>query len=140
MPPLWRLGPDGSADSIAGGTATVRVASVIPDSVPNPDTSTGARALRLSRRTPLPALAGLLLSAGMLVGVVAWRRRAPRARRPAPDLEIDAEVGDTRWVAAGEPRAVAARAFHLLRGALARAVPEAHGALSTTSASRSSSA
>jgi hypothetical protein len=132
MPPLWRLGPDGSADSIPGGTATVLVASVIPDSVRNPTPRPALAPLRLSRRTPLPALAGLLLSAGVLVAVVAWRRRGPRALRPAPDLELDPEVGDPRWVAAGEPRAVAARASHLLRGALARAVPEAHGALSTT--------
>jgi hypothetical protein len=113
MPPLWRLGPDGSADSIPGGTATVLVASVIPDSVRNPTPRPALAPLRLSRRTPLPALAGLLLSAGVLVAVVAWRRRGPRALRPAPDLELDPEVGDPRWVAAGEPRAVAARASHL---------------------------
>ena len=132
MPPLWRLGPDGSADSLPGGTATFRVASVIPDSVPNPAPQPALAPLRLSRRTPLPAFAGVLLSAGMLVAIVAWRRRSPRAARPGSDLELDAEIGDTRWVAAGEPRAVAARASHLLRGALARAVPEAHSALSTS--------
>jgi hypothetical protein len=131
MPLLWRLGPDGSADSLPGGTATFRVASVIPDSVPMPAPRPALAPLRLSRRTPLPALAGALLSAGMLVAVVAWRRRPPRAALVAPDLELDPEIGDTRWVAAGEPRAVAARAAHLLRGALARAVPEAHSALST---------
>jgi hypothetical protein len=132
MPPLWRLGPDGSADSLPGGTATFRVASVIPDSVPSPAPQPALAPLRLSRRTPLPALAGVLLSAGMLVAIVAWRRRPPRAARPGSDLELDPEIGDPRWVAAGEPRAVAARASHLLRGALARAVPEAHSALSTS--------
>ena len=65
MPPIWRLGPDGSADSLPGGTATVRVASVIPDSVFNPTPRPALAPLRLSRRTPLPALAGVLLSAGM---------------------------------------------------------------------------
>jgi hypothetical protein len=132
MPPLWRLGPDGSADSLPGGTATFRVASVIPDSVATPAPRPALAPLRLSRRTPLPALAALLLSAGMLVGVVAWRRRSPRAAPAVPDLELDPEVGDTRWVAAGEPRAVAARAAHRLRGAIAHAVPEAHRALSTS--------
>jgi hypothetical protein len=68
----------------------------------------------------------------MLVGLVAWRRRPPRSAGPQGELELDPEVGDARWVAAGEPRAVAARAAHLLRGAIARAVPGAHAALSTS--------
>ncbi len=131
MPSLWRLGPDGSADSLPGGTATFRVASVIGDSVPAPTPRPALAPLRLARRTPLPALAAVLLSAGMLVALLAWRRRSPRAARPAPDLELDPEIADARWVAAGEPRAVAARAAHLLRSAIAHAVPEAHGALST---------
>lgn len=131
MPPLWRLGPDGSADSLPGGTATFRVASVIGDSVQAPAPRPALAPLRLARRTPLPALAAVLLSAGMLVALLAWRRRSPRAAGPAPDLELDAEVADARWVAAGEPRAVAARAARVLRGAIAHAVPEAHGALST---------
>jgi len=131
MPPLWRLGPDGTADSLAGGTATFRVASVIPDSVPAPAPQPALAPLRLARRTPLPALAALLVSAGLLVAVVAWRRRPPRAVAPAPDLELDAEIADARWLAAGEPKAVAARAAHRLRNALARALPEAHEALST---------
>jgi hypothetical protein len=132
MPPLWRLGPDGSADSLPGGTATFRVASVIPDSVPAPAPQRALVPLRLARRTPLPALAGLLLSAGTLVALVAWRRRPPRAVAPGPDLELDPEVSDARWVAAGEPRAVAARAAQHLRSAVAHAVPGAHAALSTT--------
>jgi hypothetical protein len=132
MPPLWRLGPDGTADSLPGGTATFRVESVIPDSVPTPAPQPALAPLRLARRSPLPALAGLLLSAGMLVAIVAWRRRGPRAALPGPDVEVDQEIGDARWVAAGEPRAVAARAARRLRGAIAHAVPEAHSALSTT--------
>ena len=38
---------------------------------------------------------------------------------------------DARWLAAGEPRAVATRATWRLRAALARAVPGAHPALDT---------
>ena len=89
MPPLWRLGPDGSADSVPGGTATFRVASVIPDSIPAPAPQPALAPMRLARRTPLPALAGLLLSAGALVALAAWRRRPPRAVAPGPDLELD---------------------------------------------------
>jgi hypothetical protein len=132
MPPLWRLGPDGSADSLPGGTATFRVASVIPDSIPAPAPQPALAPLRLARRTPLPALAGLLLSVGAIVALVAWRRRPPRAVAAGPDLELDPEIGDARWVAAGEPRAVAARVAHRLRSAIAHAVPDAHAALSTT--------
>src|SRR6266545_513822 len=44
---------------------------------------------------------------------------------------LDAEVPDARWLAAGEPKAVAARAAQQLRHALAHAIPAAHAALST---------
>ncbi|HEX4602303.1 MAG TPA: hypothetical protein VH116_12980, partial [Gemmatimonadales bacterium] len=40
-------------------------------------------------------------------------------------------VPDARWLAAGEPKAVAARAIWHVRVALAQAVPAAHPALST---------
>ncbi|HEY3280612.1 MAG TPA: hypothetical protein VGJ83_08865 [Gemmatimonadales bacterium] len=131
MPPLWRLGPDGSADSLPGGTATVRVASVLPDSVSRPAPQPALTPLRAERHTALPALAAVLLSAGLLVAVVAWRRRPPRGAKVGPDLLLDPEIADARWLTAGEPKAVAARAAHALRSALARAVPEAHEALST---------
>ncbi|HEV8264601.1 MAG TPA: hypothetical protein VGQ06_06595 [Gemmatimonadales bacterium] len=131
MPPVWRLGPDGSADSLPGGTASFTVASVIPDSAAAPAPRPALAPLRVARRTPLPALAALLFSAGVLVAVIAWRRRLPRSAAAGLDLMLDPEVGDERWVAAGEPKAVAARAVSQLRDALARAVPEAHAALST---------
>ena len=40
-------------------------------------------------------------------------------------------VPSARWLSAGEPKAVAARAAHRLRHALAQSIPEAHEALST---------
>jgi hypothetical protein len=89
--------------------------------------------LRLERWSAIPVLVALVLAAGALVGLIAWRRRGPR--RVPPDalaLGGDAEVSDHRWVAAGEPKAVAARAAQRLRHALASAIPEAHEALSTT--------
>jgi hypothetical protein len=131
MPPVWRLGPDGSADSVPGGAATVRVVSVLPDTAGRPAPKPALTPLRAERRTALPALAASLLAAGLLVGAVAWRRRPPRGARPVPDLLLDPEVPDARWLVAGEPKAVAARASHALRSAIARAVPEAHEALST---------
>jgi len=130
MPPVWRLGPDGTADSVPGGIATFRIASVIPDSVASPKPQPALAPLRLARRAPLPALAGGLVAAGLLAALVAWRRRSPRPVAPARGIALDPEVPDARWLAAGEPKAVAARAAHGLRRAIARAVPGAHEALS----------
>jgi hypothetical protein len=131
MPPLWRLGTDGSADSLAGGTATFRVASVIPDSVRSPVPQPSLGPLRLERASPIPVVAAAFLAVVVLVMLVWWRRRGPRAARDAPALVVDAEVPDARWLAAGEPKAVAARASQQLRSALAHAIPDAHEALST---------
>lgn len=133
MPPMWRLGPDGTADSVPGGTATVQVASVIPDSIRSPAPQPSLGPLRLARASPVPLIAALLLAAGALTGLIAWRRRGPRviADGLPPGLAVDPDVPDERWLAAGEPKAVAARAAHGLRSAIARAIPEAHEALST---------
>ena len=131
MPPLWRLGPDGTADSLPGGAATFRVASVIPDSVTAPVPQPSLGPLRLTRASPIPVIAAVLLAAGALLGLIAWRRRPPRRVPGARALALDAAIPDARWLAAGEPKAVAARAAHRLRSAIARAIPEAHEALST---------
>jgi hypothetical protein len=131
MPPLWRLGPDGTADSLAGGTATFHVASVIPDSVRSPAPQPSLGPLRLDRSSPFPVLAAVLLAGGPLVLLILWRRRAPRSVVTGPSLAIEAEVSDARWLAAGEPKAVAARAAQRLRRAVAHAIPDAHEALST---------
>ncbi len=131
LPPLWLLGPDGRADSTAGGTTSFSVTSVIPDSLRSPSPQGLLAPLRAAHRDPLPPLAALALVAGLLATGVAARRRRPRALEPAPQVLLEREVPDTRWLAAGEPKAVAARAIWRLRAALARAVPEAHSALDT---------
>lgn len=132
MPPLWRLGPDGTADSLPGGSATFRVASVIPDSVADPAPQPPLGPLRLERANPLPVFAAILLAVGALLGLIAWRRRPPRADLPEPATALDPDVADDRWLRAGEPKAVAARAAHRLRSAIARAIPDAHEGLSTS--------
>ncbi|HZE95175.1 MAG TPA: hypothetical protein VEZ49_10725 [Gemmatimonadales bacterium] len=131
MPQIWRLGPDGTADSLSGGTATFHVASVIPDSLRAPAPQPSLGPLRLDRASTVPIIAALLLSAGALLILISWRRRGPRAAGEAAALAIDADVPDARWLAAGEPKAVAARAAQGLRHALAHTIPEAHEALST---------
>jgi hypothetical protein len=131
MPPLWRLGPDGTADSLSGGTATFHVASVIPDSVKAPAPQPSLGPLRLDRSSPLPVIAAVLLAGGALLLLLLWRRRAPRTVAAEGGLPVDTQVPDARWLAAGEPKAVAARAAQGLRRALAHAIPDAHEALST---------
>ena len=132
MPSLWRLGPDGSTDSLAGGSVTLSVASVIPDSISAPQPQPSLGVLRWSRTNAIPLIAAALLSIGLLVGLVLWRRRGPRRVSEEPVPATDKEIADQRWLAAGEPKAVAARAARGLRHALARAIPDAHEALSTT--------
>jgi hypothetical protein len=131
MPPIWKLGPDGTADSIAGGTAVFHVASVIPDTAKAPAPQPALGPLRLERRNLVPVAAAALLAAGVLMGLLAWRRRGPRVIPARPVLAAERDVADTRWLAAGEPKAVAARATQRLRRALAQAIPDAHEALST---------
>jgi hypothetical protein len=131
LPPLWLLGPDGKADSTVGGTTSFRVTSVIPDSLRIPSPQGLLAPLRAAHQDPVPPLVAAALAAGLLAVGVARRRRRPRSLEPAPPVPLEREVPDPRWLAAGEPKAVAARAIWRLRAALARAVPEAHPALDT---------
>ncbi|HSD32572.1 MAG TPA: hypothetical protein VLB49_11725 [Gemmatimonadales bacterium] len=132
LPPIWRLGPDAQADSVSGGMASFVLASVIPDSLKRPEPRPALAPLRAEARDArLPALA-LLLAAAALVGGIRWRRRPPRAV-PAPDAPAPgAAIPDRRWLEAGEPKAVAARAAGRLRTAIARLVPDAHLGLPTS--------
>ncbi len=131
LPPIWRLGPNGQADSSAGGAASFRVTNVIPDTLKDPAPRGPLGPLRLAARNPAPALAAVLVSVALLAGGIALRRRGPHTVAPPPPVPVDREVPDARWLAAGEPKAVATRATWRLRAALARAVPEAHVALAT---------
>jgi len=128
LPPIWLLGPGGRADSLAGGTARFELASVLPDTaaVPKP----ALDPVRAPRRSTLPLLAALALAAAVLAAGVGWRRRGPRTVPGPTPVGAAADVPDARWLAAGEPRAVAARASARLRAAVARAAPAAHEALS----------
>ncbi len=114
LPLMWRLAPDGRADSLPGGNATVLVRRVIPDSVRHPEPRGAIAPLRSKRRGPLAPLGATLLAGLLLAAALKWRRRPPRELPPAPRAPRDPEIPDTRWLAAGEPRAV----------------PEAHQALS----------
>jgi hypothetical protein len=131
LPPIWRLAPDGHADSLSGGVATVTAGSVIPDTVKSPKPRGAIAPVRWQRRRPLPPAAALLVAGALLALGVRWRRRGPLRVAPAPHAPLEPEVPDARWVAAGEPKAVASRAVYHLRLAVARAIPDAAPSLST---------
>ena len=132
LPPVWKLGPDAQADSVSGGAASFVLASVIPDSLKHPEPRPALAPLRAEAvDARLPVLA-FLLAAAALVGGIRWRRRPPRAL-PAPAAPAPgAATPDRRWLEAGEPKAVAARAAGRLRTAIARFVPDAHLGLPTS--------
>jgi hypothetical protein len=131
LPPIWRLGPDGRADSTAGGVATFGVASVIPDSLRDTIPQGALAPLRGVHHNAVPPLVAVGIAIALLVAGVAMRRRPPRTLAPRPQVPVEREVPDARWLAAGEPKAVVARAMWRLRTALAKTVPDAHPALDT---------
>jgi hypothetical protein len=131
LPPIWRLAPDGRADSLSGGVATVAATSVIPDTVRSPEPRGAIAPVRWQRRRALPPAAALLVAGALLALGVRWRRRRPLRVPPAPQAPLEPEVPDARWLAAGEPKAVASRAVYQLRLALARAIPDSAPSLST---------
>ncbi len=133
MPELELVYPNGRVETRGGGSALVTVSSVLPegDSLPPPRTS----------REPIPrdvfrASPAVLLLTGVLVLSVGWGvlRRKPR-RRPAfagVDTEVGVGVGDIpipRWIAAGEPRAVATVSMHRMREHIQTYVPQAEPSL-----------
>jgi hypothetical protein len=132
MPPVWRLGPDAQADSVLGGTARFVVNAVIPDSIASPAPRPALDPLRTERRAWLPVLLTVTVTLGSMAGALWWRRRPPRAAPVMPPAVPKPGIGDTRWLDAGEARAVATRASNRLRVALAATIPEAHLGLSTT--------
>ena len=132
LPPVWRLAPDGRTDSLPGGTARLDVRSVIPDSTTDPQPHGAIAPLRRERRNPAPPLLAIVASAVVLAGASAWRRRRSRIAARTLQVPLEGEVPDARWLAAGEPKAVATRALGRLRVAIATAYPQASSALSTT--------
>ncbi len=131
LPPVWRLALDGRTDSVPGGVASIDVRGVIPDSLTRPEPKGVLGPIRSDRRRPLLPLGALLAALALGAAGVAWRRRPLRPAAPGPHVPLEPEVPDTRWLAAGEPKAVAARAAGRLRAAIARAEPAASTALST---------
>jgi hypothetical protein len=130
MPDLELIYPDGRVETRIGGEALVTVVSVLPaeDSLPPPRPS----------RTPIPRSAvsanrAVLLAVGVLLLTVGWgvmRRR----NRDRPSWNVAGQAGDddvpvSRWIAAGEPRAVATVTMSAIRERFRHYVPEAEPSL-----------
>lgn len=129
MPDLELVYPNGTVESRVGGEAYLVVTSVLPagDSLPPPRASRDP----IPRYVAQPALAMLLVS-GVLVLSIGWGvlRRRP-ARRPAwaAAQEAEPELPVSRWIAAGEPRAVATLTAHHVRESVRRRIPDADPSL-----------
>ena len=125
MPTVELVYPDGRVETRGGGNAIVAVVSVLPqeDSLPPPR----------ARRAPIPrtevrATPALLLVTAVVMMTVGWGivRRRPR-RRPSWAVAGPGatEIPISRWIGAGEPRAVATVAMHQMRLHVRRYVPDA---------------
>jgi hypothetical protein len=126
LPDVQLVYDDGRMEMLVGGAAFVTVVSVLPaeeDSLPPPRASRDPVSQPMSRALPATLLVVLAL-----VLTVGWgvQRRHPRAR-PTWTLAHVApeEVPLSRWIAAGEPRAVATVTMNRLRGEILQYVPEA---------------
>jgi len=119
LPPIWRLAPDGRTDSITGGVARLFVQSVIPDSLKHPEPRAAFAPLRRTHEHPIPLVGAIVLAGGLFTAGVMWRRRPARSLTTGLPVPLEPDIPDARWLAAGEPKAVAARAAGRLRLALA---------------------
>jgi hypothetical protein len=99
--------------------ARLFVQSVIPDSLKHPEPRPALVPLRRGHEHPLPLVGGIAMGGAIVAAAVMWRRRPARALAPGLHVPLEPEVPDARWLAAGEPKAVATRAAGRLRAALA---------------------
>ncbi len=126
LPTLWLVGAGGRSDSLPGGAADVMVRSVLPADGARPAPKALLPPLDSGPASPWPPLIAAILGTVGLVAGVRLRRRGPRPMQAPADFVTAGGAPDERWLAAGEPKAVAARAAHVLREALARVIPDAH--------------
>jgi hypothetical protein len=129
LPTLWLVGSGGRSDSLAGADASVTVRSVIPADSTRPAPKGLLPPLDPGPDSLWPPIIATVLGLLALFGAVRLRRRGPRAMLPPAQFVTGGGAPDDRWLAAGEPKAVAARATRVLRQALHRVVPEAVEAL-----------
>lgn len=129
LPTLWLIGAGGRSDSVAGGAVDVTVRSVLPADPSHATPKSLLPPIDSAPTSPWWPLAALVIGAAVLFVLVRLRRRGPRATQPAAEFVTAGGSPDDRWLSAGEPKAVAARATRALREALARVVPDATDSL-----------
>lgn len=129
LPTLWLVGAGGGSDSLPGGAADIMVRSVLPPDGARPSPKALLPPLDSGPASPWPPLIAAVLGTVGLVAGVRLRRRGPRPTQAPADFVTAGGAPDGRWLAAGEPKAVAARAARVLRHALARVVPDAQESL-----------
>ena len=125
MPDVELVYADGRAETLAGDTAWIDVLSLLPseDSAVAPMPSRGPIARPPTSLGPVVALVAAALLGTIIWALIRWRPvRRPTPRRLA---SVVADPPIEQWVAAGEPRAVAAVAADRLRRAIAEWLPEA---------------
>jgi hypothetical protein len=110
---------------LPGGDGAVTVRSVIPADSTRPVPKALLPPLDPRPDSLWPPVIMAALGFAVLVVLVRLRRRGPKGTAPPAEFVMGGGAPDARWLAAGEPKAVAARAARVLRQALARAVPDA---------------
>jgi hypothetical protein len=129
--------PSGVEDTLGSESITLRVASVLPQGVPESTLAVQppATPVLLQGVSLFPAAILLVLAALLLVPLHWWwtRRGKPAPPRKPPPPFTPAPDMIEHWVEIGERRAVAGMAATRIRAAIARQVPSAHAGLDTES-------
>ncbi len=131
MPDIELVYPTGRLETRVGGEAFVTVLSVLPqgESLPAPRASREPIPRNVLRTAP-----AILLVMGVVALTVGWglMRRRSRVRPVWAGVGKggeDASLAVSRWIAAGEPRAVATVTTHEVRVRVQQYVPEADPSL-----------
>ena len=130
MPDIELVYPTGRLETRVGGEAFVTVLSVLPqgESLPAPRASREPIPRNVLRTAP-----AILLVMGVVALTVGWglMRRRSRARPVWAGVGKGGEDASpvSRWIAAGEPRAVATVTTHEVRVRVQQYVPEAEPSL-----------
>ena len=130
MPDIELVYPTGRLETRVGGEAFVTVLSVLPqgESLPAPRASREPIPRNIFRTAP-----AILLVMGVVALTVGWglMRRSSRVRPVWAGVGKGGEDASpvSRWIAAGEPRAVATVTTHEVRVRVQQYVPEADPSL-----------